>query len=138
MSQLPDITDLLYDYEVGGNQPFVIKRTTVTNRKGRYSTSNTVSIPASGSVQPAGDNVLAQLPEGDRDDAVYIVRTRTAIQMGSTTDTGSVLSDEIIYNGDRYKILRVKEWQAWGMYVAYVTRVEPVEAQKEVEANAGS
>ena len=136
--QLPDITDLLYDPEVGGNQSFDIKRTTVINRKGRYNSSNTVTIPAHGSVQPAGENVLAQLPEGDRDDAVYIVRTRTAMQMGSSTDTGSVLSDELIYNGDRYKILRVKEWQAWGMYVALVTRVEPTKAQEEVDTNADS
>ena len=135
---LPDITDLLYDPEVGGNQPFDIKRTTTVNRKGRYSSSSTVTIHASGSVQPAGTNVLEQLPEGDRDKAVYIVRTRTAMQMGSPTDDGAVLSDEIIYRGDRYKILVVKEWQAWGMYVAYVTRIEPSQAQEEADNDADS
>ena len=129
--QLPDITDLLYDPDVGGNQPFIIKRTTVTRRKGRYADSQTQSIKASGSVQPAGTNALEQLPEGDRDKGVYIVRTRTAMYMGSETDEASTLADEIIYNGDRYKILMVKEWQAWGMYVAYMTRIQPAEAQQE-------
>lgn len=130
---LPDITDLLYDEEVGGNQPFTIKRTTITYRKGRYSQSNTVTIQARGSVQPLGVNPLNQQPEGDRDDAVYIVRTRTAMQMGSSNEDGTTtLPDEIEYLGDRYKILSVKEWHAWGMYVANMTRIEPATAQVSV------
>ena len=136
---LPDITDLLYDQEVGGNQPFTIKRTTITYRKGRYAEATPEYIPASGSVQPSGINALEQLPEGDRDKAVYIVRTRTAMQMGSVNDDGStVLPDEIIYMNDKYKILMVKEWQAWGMYVAFMTRIEPSKAQEEAEDDADS
>lgn len=136
---LPDITDLLYDYDVGGNQPFVIKRTTISYRKGRYNASHTKTIKAAGSIQPSGVNPLNQTPDGDRDDAVYIVRTRTAMQMGSTNEDGTtVLSDEIIYLGDRYKILSVKEWHAWGMYVAFMTRIEPSKAQEEAGNNANS
>ena len=130
--QLPDITTLLYDPEVGGNQPFTIKRTTISYRKGRYQESVPEYIEAAGSVQPSGVNPLSQQPEADRDDAVYIVRTRTAMQMGSQNKDGTtVLADEIIYQGERYKILSVKEWQAWGMYVAFMTRIEPSEAQEE-------
>lgn len=138
--QLPDITTLLYDPEVGGGQPFTIKRTTISYKKGRYKKSSVETISAAGSVQPSGVNPLSQQPEADRDDAVYIVRTCTALQMGSQNKDGTtVLSDEIIYNGDRYKILSVKEWQAWGMYVAFMTRIEPSEAQEEeADTNADS
>ena len=135
---LPDITDLLYDEEIGGNQPFEIERVTMTRRKGRYSASEKEIIKARGSVQPAGENALEQLPEGDRDKAVIIVRTRTAMQMGSETDDGSVLPDVILYRGQRYKILSVKEWQPWGMYVAYCTRGELSTAENEAaEAEGG-
>ena len=127
---LPDITDLLYDPDVGGGQPFIIKRTTVINRKGRFYSSSEETIEASGSVQPSGVNPLNQQPEGDRDDAVYIVRTRTPLQMGSETETGAILSDEIIYHGERYKVLSVKEWQHWGMFVANITRIKPSAAQR--------
>ena len=129
---LPDITTLLYDPDVGGGQPFTIKRTTISYRKGRYEESAPEYIQAAGSVQPSGVNPLSQQPEADRDDAVYIVRTRTALQMGSQNADGTtVLSDEIIYNGEHYKILSVKEWQARGMYVTFMTRIEPSKAQEE-------
>lgn len=129
----PDITELLYDESVGGNQPFDIERVTVTRRKGRYGDPVNEVIHARGSVQPMGENRLEQIPEGDRDGAVIIVRTCTPMQMGAQTDSGAVLSDVILYRGERYKILSVKEWQPWGMYVAYCTRGELSEAEEEAE-----
>lgn len=125
MGLLPDATGLLDDPEIGGGQTFTIIRTTVRREKGRAAESSTERIEATGSVQPAGDNMLEQLPEGDREKADYIIRTKTPLQNGSSSGAATVLPDEIEYAGERYKTLKTREWQAWGMYVAVITRSVP-------------
>ena len=109
MGLLPDITGLLDDPDVGGGQSFTILRTTFVRVKGRASAYEQSAIPATGSVQPADRNQLEQLPEGDRDRAVLVIRSKTPILMGDS-DT---LTDEILYHGERYKVLRTAEWQRW-------------------------
>ena len=136
MALLPDITGLLDDPDVGGGQAFVIIRTTVQRRKGRASTPTVERIPATGSVQPVSENQLEQLPEGDRDQADYIIRSTTPFQDGSSSGTETVLPDEIEYDGERYKLLKTKEWHKWGMHVAIVTRSAPPPAS--VTQNAES
>lgn len=135
MALLPDITGLLDDTDVGGGQDFVIIRTTVQRRKGRAAEPTVKRIPATGSVQPVSENQLNQLPEGDREKAEYIIRSITPFQNGSSSGTETVLPDEVEYNGDRYKLLKTKEWGRWGMYVAIVTRSAPSSAS--VNGNAG-
>lgn len=136
MALLPDITGLLDDPDVGGGQAFTIIRTTVQRSKGRASTSVIRRIRATGSVQPVGENVLDQLPEGDRDEAEFIIRSTTPFQNGSSSGTEDVLPDEVEYCGERYKLLKTKEWQRWGMHVAIVKRSDPAAAS--VSENAGS
>lgn len=120
----PDIREILYDPDVGGGQAFIVERKTKKRSKGRLSDEAEVEIiNAIGSVQPAGVDVLQQLQEADRRNTVIVVRTETPMQMGSTGDDGDVLADEILYRGGRYKILQLKDWTAWGMSVAYATRV---------------
>lgn len=119
----PDITMLLDDPDVGGGQDFVIVRVTTQRVKGRDIVLNKETIPATGSVQAADQDVLEQLPEADRDNDVKVFRTTKPLQNGSSDESGSVLSDELIYNGDHYKILKTKDWSKWGMYVAYATKV---------------
>lgn len=142
---LPDITDLLDDPEVGGGQAFVILRRTSVRRKGREGTKTEEKIPATGSVQPAGESVLEQLPEADRDNDVRIFRTTTPIQMGHSTGEGATFADEIEYNGEYFKVLRDKKWAAWGMYVAFATKIDrkaaaetPGTAVEEPNGEAGT
>lgn len=120
---LPNITHLLNDPDVGGGQPFVIVRREAIRRKGREGTKTETRISATGSVQPAGENALEQLPEADRDKEVHIFRTTEPIQMGESTDAGDTFADEIEYNGDLFKVLRDKNWSPWGMYVAFATKI---------------
>lgn len=136
MGLLPDITSLLDDPDVGGGQPFIILRTTIRRRKGRPVDPETEEIPATGSVQPVGDDQLEQLPEGDRDKADYIIRSRKPFQNGSSSDTETVLPDEILYNGERYKLLKTRNWDRWGMCVAIVTRSSPPKATENAHAGA--
>lgn len=123
MSLRPDVTELLNDPDIGGGQSFDIIRRTLVREKGRLGAEQTVTIKATGSIQPAGVDVLQQLPEGDRSGEVIVVRTTTAIQIGNTGATSDLLADEIRHNGSRYKVLQLKGWGKWGMYCAYATRI---------------
>ena len=136
--QNPDITMLLTDPDVGGGQSFVIQRRTARRVKGRLQTASVELITAYGSVQPADQNVLEQLPEADRDNEVKVFRTRTPMQNGSSDDTSVVYSDELIYQGGHYKILKSKDWSQWGMYVAYATMTAPGSQNVPQEKNHGS
>lgn len=127
MGLLPDITGLLDDSDVGGGQQFTIIRTTVPRKNGRADVAHATQerIPATGSVQPSGVDALEQLPEGDRENAEFIVRTTTPIQNGSSSGSAEILQDEVEYLGVRYKLLKTKEWQQWGMYVGFFLRSPP-------------
>lgn len=129
--QNPDITMLLDDPDVGGGQEFTILRITTGRVKGRDQVLNKQTIHATGSVQPADQNALEQLPEADRENDVKIFRTTEPIQDGSTDGEGSTLSDELIYNGDHYKVLKTKDWSQWGMYVAFATKIDPGPQEKQ-------
>lgn len=124
----PDITQMLEDPDIGGGQPFTIVRRARTRVKGRFDSgaTTTTRIAATGTLQPAGFEALQQLPEADRSENVMIIRTTTPLQIGKSGDASDTLSDEIEYSGEKYKILQLKDWGKWGMYVAYVTRVGDV------------
>lgn len=126
----PDITVLLFDDEIGAGRKFIIKRRRLTKHKGRYSdtpeSEQTETIEAVGSVQPAGVDALQQLPEADRSGKVIIVRSTTPIQMGKAGTDYDLMADIIEYQGEQYKVLQVKDWAKWGMYVAYATRTGEV------------
>jgi len=126
MSLRPDVTELLNDPDIGGGQSFDIIRRTLVREKGRLGAEQTVTIKATGTLQPAGFEALQQLPEADRSENVMIIRTTTPLQIGKSGDASDTLSDEIEYSGEKYKILQLKDWGKWGMYVAYVTRVGDV------------
>lgn len=123
----PDIRSLMNDPDIGGGQSFVIVRSYHRRLKGRLDDSPTVTrISATGSIQPAGVEVLQQLPEADRSGKVIIIRSETQMQMGSTDSEGDLQPDEIEHNGERYKVLQAKDWTKWGMSVAYATKVGQV------------
>lgn len=133
--QNPDITMLLDDPDIGGGQSFVIRRVATGRVKGRDQVIRVEIIPATGSVQPADQNALQQLPEADRENEVKVFRTsKQPFQNGSSDSTGSILSDTLIYQGDHYKILKTKDWSQWGMYVAFATKIDPGAQEKYNES----
>lgn len=124
----PDIRSLMNDPDIGGGQSFVIVRSYYQRSKGRLDTTPVVvRIDAVGSVQPAGVDALQQLPEADRSGKVIIIRSETKMQMGSTDANGDLQPDNIEYGGELYKVLQSKDWEKWGMSVAYATRIGVIE-----------
>lgn len=126
----PDIRDLLFDPDVGGGQPFQIERISYGRYKGRQdATTKAVEvIDAVGSVQPANEDALQQLPEGERGTEAIIVRSTTPILDGRREKDKDIMPDVIVYNGKRYKVSRTMDWSGWGMYKAICVRQNEVVA----------
>lgn len=124
MSLMPDITEMLFDEDIGGNAPFQIVRKTATRQKGRDGVPTVEIINASGTIRPSGVGRLSHMEVADMKDKTLVLRTTTPLQDGMSTSTGDVMPDEIIYNGEHFKILQTGDWSPWGMYVAYIQKIE--------------
>ncbi|GHU70628.1 hypothetical protein FACS1894184_16340 [Clostridia bacterium] len=122
----PDVTSLLLDSALGAVQ-FNIIRTTVNWVRGRPEPTQT-QISCIGNIQPATPRELEQLPEGDRSHGAIVVRTPNPIyisdeEMGECISGADVrTSDELVWRGDRYKVLSAFPWLDYGWVEAYATK----------------
>ena len=117
MALLPDVTEILYDPELGA-QSFTIKRKQGRWNGGRLIISNEETISAVGNIQPAGAEQLQFFPEGERQRGECVIYTTTILH----TSEGESVSDDIIWRGDEYKIVRVDRWDEWGFNIAYAAK----------------
>lgn len=117
---MPDVTELFCDPDVGGGQSFQVERTTKVRVLGGGASSASI-FSAIGSIQPAQPDELQQIPEEDRKNAVMAFRSSFAFQMGSDDDVTNILPDVIIYNGQRYRVLKLDNWSAYGWQCAFAT-----------------
>lgn len=116
----PDITSLLSDPALGA-QRFTILRHPGSWVDGRF-VSSTEQIEARGNIQPASPFTLSQLPEGERANGLLVLRTATPIQMARDSEPYA-LSDEILWRGDTYKLVRLNPWADYGFYEGYLERL---------------
>lgn len=84
-----------------------------------------VEIPLSGTVTVASEKDLTQVPEGDRvkglmcfysQKPIYTTRAENGAVQGGT-------SDQIVWNGERYRVVAVAPWQDFGYYKAFGARM---------------
>lgn len=123
---MPDITEILDDPEVGGGQPFQVKRYTNTRKLGSV-TKKAKTYNVTGNIQPQDLSAQTSTSEDTLNESV-VIYARFAFQAGENgggaTFTGA---DEILYNGKRYRVTRVNNWSEWGFSIAYATRVMDTE-----------
>jgi hypothetical protein len=74
-----------------------------------------------GPVQPATKKELEQLPEGDRQSGMVKFFCKPPQTLNITSENGEQanVSDEIIYRGQRYKIIAVMDWMPHGYIRAF-------------------
>ena len=101
--------------QVLGAASFTIVRQPGRWEGGRFVQEPAQRIEARGNVQPMSDKELDQLPEGDRVKSVMTFVTPEEIFV--TRKEG--VSDELEWNGRRYKVLAVKDWRMHGFYKAF-------------------
>lgn len=111
--------DLANDPDLG--QPFTIIRTAGGQFvRGGWS-GKTQNIPTYGLIVPADDWALAQVPEGDRVTGSMMAITTTTLYL--TSEAAGAVSDQISWQGDRYRVVHVGPYQDFGYNFAVLTRM---------------
>ena len=86
--------------------------------RGRWEFSEPEILQYYGAVQPATDREIDQLPEGDRQRGTmkfFCVPPKKLYLSGDD----NAISDELLFEGRRYKIISVKEWIRYGYIRAF-------------------
>lgn len=69
------------------------------------------------SVQQPSGSELNNLPEGERDKDVRKFISNKLVR--TSQDSSNTLADVIIYNGDRFRIIKVEDWSVYGQTTSY-------------------
>ena len=126
---MPDVTEIINDPEVGGAQPFQVRRVTNTRKKGGVVRSETVT-NCIGNIQPQGLETQSSTAE-DLQTETIVIYACFAFSVGSNDGGVSFTGpDEILYNDKVYRVTRVNDWSGWGFTIAYATRVMDTEEVK--------
>ena len=116
----PDVLEIIDDPEVGGAVAFTVNRKEQTRIRGGVS-EKLRKIPATGNIQPENKGIQ-QVQGEDILDEQIVIYTTFILQAG--TRGKSVLGpDEIVYDGNTYRVTRVDNYAAWGFTVGHATRV---------------
>lgn len=86
---------------------------------GRFVQTET-NLNFSGVVVPGGTKDIIQVPEGDRTSEIMIFLSKEPIYVTRTKGT----SDEIEWNGSKYRVYQVKNWSSYGYYRAIGVSME--------------
>ena len=107
--------------------------------KGRFKLGEPEVLKFYGPVQPATEKELKQLSIGDRLEGIFRFSFRKPKNL-YTTQRGSKdanISDEIIWRGERYKVIRVRPWDHYGWMHAYAVRKGVEDGDDQQNAGTG-
>lgn len=101
---------------------------TVYRQSGEWVASRWVSadetiIQMSGTITAANPNDLDQVPEGDRIVGMMCFYSQQPIYTTRAEGDAGGTSDEIVWNGERYRISTVVPWGDFGYYKAIGVRM---------------
>lgn len=120
-----DLTDMTFDPDF--STCLTIYRSTGSWAAGGWKEKIT-QIPASGVVTIVDPETLAQVPEGDRIKGSIMFVTSTAIYetlADRPADGGGGTSDEIRWNGQKYRVAYVSPWaEMAGFWAAVLVRTK--------------
>jgi len=114
-----DMSEILYDPDV--SQDFIVNRQTGTWQNGRFVEVGSPILTMTGAVLPATPKQIEQLPEGDRVTGVMAFYSDKKIYVTHKDDgSGNAgTSDQIEWDGQRYRVSKVDPFGDYGFYVAY-------------------
>ena len=119
-----DITSALFDPELGCTA-FTVERITYT--RGRSgTTSRSATAQAMGCIHPGTPEMLQLLPEEEKAEEFIAIYTDYALSTGTPEEAGAVsftAPDRIHWAGKTWRVVRVRDWQAFGYYQAYAVRM---------------
>lgn len=105
-------------------QSFIVYRKSGTWLRGRF-TQTEAPINFYGTIEVNNPKDIMQVPEGDRLTGLISIHTEQPIfttrNNGDQSGVGS--SDEVVYKGERYKVVNVSDWDDFGYYKAIAVRM---------------
>lgn len=109
-----EISDLLSDPDFA--QAFTIRRETGSFVEGEWIKA-TVEIAGFGVVQPVSEaDVLAFVPEGERQNNWIKIYSPTEIRQGNARD---LMSDIVVWRGETFRVAKAKHWEAQGYWQVF-------------------
>ena len=113
-----NLSSVLADPDLGYTS-FTVERTVCTRSSGT-SIPSVQTFSASGDIHPGTPEMLQLLPEEDRHEDFIVVYTDFPLSLG-TNDGGASYTtpDRILYGGKTWRVVRVRDWSAFGYYQAY-------------------
>ncbi len=111
-----DLSDILADPELSGAS-FTVIRETWRKSYGEAVLENSQTFKnLAGNIQPASSEDVLLFPQEERSKEIIQILSSFAFSSG-TPDMGSgtfIPSDNVIYRGRKYKVIRVKDWELAG------------------------
>ena len=115
-----DISSTLFDPELGCTA-FTIERITYT-RSRSGTTSRSVTEQAIGCIHPGTPEMMQLLPEEEKAEEFIAIYTNYTLSTGISESVGASSftgPDHIHWNGQTWRVVRVRDWGAFGYYQAY-------------------
>ncbi len=110
---------LFSDLELGSTD-FTVERITYTRtRSGTGIHSRTIQ--ATGCIHSGAPEMIQLLPEEEKNETFIAVYTDYPLSTGTPEDAGAsfVAPDRIHWNGQVWRVVRVRDWQIFGYVQAY-------------------
>ena len=103
-------------------QVYTVNRSVGTFQQGGF-VSTTTPIPFWGIIQPATDEDLAQVPEGDRVTGMMGFISEQRMYETNVQQNSEGLGDTITWNDQLYRVVRVVPWKDFGFWKAIASRL---------------
>ena len=117
MALSPDVTELLIDPDLGA-QEFTVRRRKGKWQGGRMEVSEDKTFTAIGIIQPTSSEDLQFFPEGERRKGMITIYTQEILHLTE----GENITDDVTWQSEAYKVIRVDRWQDYGYCVAYAQK----------------
>lgn len=119
-----DIASILFDPELG-YVPFDVERIIYT-RSREGTASRSVTETARGCIQPGTEDALKLLPEEEKNEQFIVIYTDYVLSTGTPEDAGAsfIGADRIHWNGQFWRVVKVRDWSAFGYVQALAVKLE--------------
>ena len=119
-----ELLSAVLDPELGCTA-FTVDRITCTRSRSGTS-SRTVTAQAQGCIHPGTPEMIRLLPEEEKTDQFIVIYTDYALSTGTSETSGAssfTVPDRIRWNNQTWRIVRVRDWSAFGYYQAYAVLI---------------
>ena len=121
-----DLSFALYAPELGAVS-FTVERITY-RRSGGTVTSSTQTFSAKGCIHPGTPEMVQLLPEEDRHETFIAIYTDFALSLGSNEGITYSGPDRIHCGEQTWRVVKVRDWSAFGYYQAYAVLMKEEES----------